>query len=105
MQKKFYNLSFFVFLKNMFQKVKYNLKDAQDLGITNDDKVVIYNKYGRIKVKVYISDSVPKGVLWSPRQFIGLNGEPQNSLTPTITQKIGGGPIFNSIVVKIFLDS
>jgi len=74
MQKKFYNLSFFVFLKNMFQKVKYNLKDAQDLGITNDDKVVIYNKYGR--VKVYISDSVPRGVLWSPRQFIGLNGEP-----------------------------
>ena len=42
-----------------------------------------------------------KGILWSPRQLTGLEGNPQNVLVPCIVQKIEGGPAFNSVIVKI----
>ncbi|MBU7042684.1 MAG: hypothetical protein HXS47_03755, partial [Theionarchaea archaeon] len=45
------------------------------------------------------------GVLWSPRQYRDLEGIPQNTIIPPITQKIGGGPIFNSTRVSLQLAS
>ncbi len=78
-----------------------NPEDAKVLNIRSGETVELYNELGRVRVRVIVSSSVPRRVLWSPRQMIGLNGEPQNSLVPCITQKIGGGPIFNSTTVKI----
>jgi len=47
-----------------------------------------------------ISEAVMKGILWSPRQLTGLEGNPQNVLVPCIVQKIEGGSAFNSVIVK-----
>ncbi|MHA2298537.1 MAG: molybdopterin-dependent oxidoreductase [Candidatus Hodarchaeales archaeon] len=81
--------------------VKINPVDAEDLEINVGDTVHLYNRDVTISVIAEISETVPKGVLWSPRQLTGLNGEPQNSLTSCKTQKIGKGPTFNSTIVKL----
>ncbi len=81
--------------------VVINPEDARSLGIVDGDEVELYNEYGRVRVRAHISNDVPRGVLWSPRQLAGLGGEAQNSLVPPTTQEIGGGPIFNSIIVRV----
>jgi len=47
---------------------------------------------------------VPEGILWSPHEFVGTDGNFQNSITQSSTQRIGGGSVFNSTVVKIRLE-
>ncbi|MFX1535989.1 MAG: molybdopterin-dependent oxidoreductase [Promethearchaeota archaeon] len=81
--------------------VHINPKDAETHQIKDNSVITLYNKLGSITMKAVLTNSVPKGVLWSPRQLVGINGEPQNSLVPSSTQKIGKGPIFNSIIVKL----
>jgi len=83
--------------------VQVNQKDASVRNIGQDDLVILYNDCGSVKMKVNVSQDVPKGVLWSPRQSIGLNDEPQNALTPSTTQEIGKGSIFNSTIVRLQL--
>jgi hypothetical protein len=36
-----------------------------------------------------------------PREVKDINGVIQNSLTPGTPQKLGGGPVFNSVKVQI----
>lgn len=81
--------------------VLINLCDAERLGVKNGDKVVVYNEQGEVLLEARISEDVPRGVLWSPRQLEGLNGETQNVLVPPVRQKIGGGAVFNSTLVNI----
>ena len=81
--------------------VEMNPIDAQREGIKNGDKIYLCNENDEVLVKVIIKDSVLPGVLWSPRQLVGLNNVPQNVLISSDTQKIGGGPIFNSTLVRI----
>jgi len=81
--------------------VVINSEDARLINVKEGDVVDLFNEYGRVRVKIVVDDFIQRGVLWSPRQLIGLNGEPQNSLIPSVTQKLGGGPIFNSSIVKI----
>ncbi len=83
--------------------VHVNQKDALARNIRKDDLVILYNDCGSTKMKVKVSQDVPKGVLWAPRQSIGLNDEPQNALTPSITQKIGNGSVYNSTIVRLRL--
>lgn len=78
-----------------------NIEDAQRYGIHDTDIVELYNGLGSIKLKAVISISVPKGVLWAPRQGKDVEGTPQNSIIPDTTQKIGGGPVFNTTIVEI----
>lgn len=78
-----------------------NREDARYYNIKDTDTVELYNELGSIKLKAVISVSVPQGVLWTPRQGKDIEGTPQNSIMPDTTQKIGGGPIFNSTLVKI----
>ena len=59
------------------------------------------NERGAIRVEAVVTDRVPRGVLWSPRLLKGLDGEPQNLLMPGDAQLIGGGPVFNSTIVKV----
>jgi len=82
-----------------------NIEDARKAHIQDNDVVELSNERGSIKVKAIISNSVPSGVLWSPRQYRDLEGIPQNTIIPPITQKIGGGPIFNSTRVSLQLAS
>ncbi len=85
--------------------VMINEGDAERIGIEKGGIVTLYNELGEVKVKAIVTDQVPKGVLWSPRQLRGLNGEPQNLLVTGETQRIGGGPIFNSTRVRIRVDT
>jgi len=81
--------------------VLINPEDAKEHGVQNGDVVELQNELGRIKLKSKISSSVPKGVLWSPKECRDLNGKPQNTIVPDRTQKLGGGPVFNTTTVKI----
>jgi anaerobic selenocysteine-containing dehydrogenase len=78
-----------------------NVKDALKIGINDSDIVEVYNELGSIHLKVVISVSVPPGVVWVPRQGKDTQGLPQNCIIPDTTQDIGGGPVFNSTLVKI----
>jgi len=81
--------------------VAMNSQDAERLGIEDGHVVILANERGRVQVKAAVSDTVPRGVVWSPRQSEGLAGEPQNCLTSSTPQEIGNGPRFNSTMVTI----
>ena len=81
--------------------VLINPDDAENYKVREDYIVELYNELGSIKLKAVISSSVPRGVLWAPRESGDINGKPQNTITPDTTQKLGGGPIFNATTVKI----
>lgn len=69
---------------------------AQDLGIREGDEVLIHTGLGEARAKATLSDAVPEGTVWSPRQWAG-----QNDLLSSQPQEIGHGPRFNSTRVKI----
>ncbi len=75
--------------------------DAENLGIRDGKIVSVFNDFGTVELKTKVTDRISGGTLWAPRPVTGLNGQPLNSLVPGIAQKIGGGPIFNSIKVRI----
>ena len=81
--------------------VAMNSEDAERLSIENGDIVALSNDRGEVKVKAIISNTVPEGIVWSPRQSEGLAGEPQNCLMSSNPQEIGSGPRFNSTTVTI----
>lgn len=83
------------------QHVWINPQDAEDLGLRDEETVKLYNDLGGIEVRAITTNRVSRGVLWSPRPLTGLKGEPQNALVPSLTQTIGGGPVFNSTKVKV----
>jgi anaerobic selenocysteine-containing dehydrogenase len=81
--------------------VVLNPRDAERWGIEEGDIVVVSNERGEVKKRATISDAVREGVVWSPRQSEGLDGQPQNCLMSSEPQELGGGPRFNSTTVTI----
>ncbi len=81
--------------------VRINPDDSELLGIKEGEIISLYNSHGNINVKAEISNTVPLGVLWSPKLLVGLDKISQNILTTGNPQLIGKGPKFNSTVVKI----
>lgn len=81
--------------------VEINPGDAEKLQIQKGQQVTLANERGQICVKAVLSDRVPPGVLWSPRQSEDLNGTPQNILMSSEPQQIGHGPRFNSTIVTL----
>jgi anaerobic selenocysteine-containing dehydrogenase len=75
--------------------------DALASGIQEGEAVVLLNDLGQTTVRATISDAVPQGALWCPRQFTGTDGNPHNILTSGRTQPIGNGSILNSTVVRM----
>ncbi len=75
--------------------------DAGIAGVKEGDDAAIVNQRGHVKVKISVSNTVPKGVLWAPRQFEDADGNPLNLLMSGTPQKIGGGPRFNSTKVRL----
>jgi anaerobic selenocysteine-containing dehydrogenase len=78
-----------------------NVEDAARLGIENGDIIVLQNNQGEINVKASVGDKVKPGVLWSPRPMIDGSGGMQNALVSSVSQSLGGGPLYNSIRVRI----
>jgi anaerobic selenocysteine-containing dehydrogenase len=81
--------------------VRMNPDDARRLGVEDDRVITLFNGLGETTVRVQTTDSVPAGILWSPKQFSGLDGSPQNNLTESCPQEVGGGSVYNSTVVRI----
>ena len=81
--------------------VLINPENAKTYAVSDNDLVELHNKLGSIKLKAVISSSVPKGVLWAPRECRDINGNPQNTIIPDATQKLGGGSTFNTTIVKV----
>jgi anaerobic selenocysteine-containing dehydrogenase len=81
--------------------VLINPEDAKTHSINNKDTVELVNDSGSIKLEAEISISVPKGVLWSPRECRDLNGRPQNTIVPDSTQLLGRGSTYNTTIVRV----
>ncbi len=75
--------------------------DAAHRSIGENDVVAVFNELATVTLHAKVTDRVLPGTLWAPRPLTGLNGVPLNALVPGISQGIGGGPIFNSVTVKI----
>jgi len=82
-------------------QVWINPVDAERHGVQEGAEVTLFNDLGRLKLTAVVTDRVPRGVLWAPRELIDGEGNAQNSLTPGEPQMIGGGPVYNSTRVKI----
>ena len=76
-------------------------RDAHTHDIQHGETVFLSNELGSVQVTARISDSVPEGVLWSPRLFEDAAGMPHNGLTSSQPQEIGKGPRFNSTTVRL----
>lgn len=83
------------------QVVWIHPQDAGRLSIGNHDRVEVFNGLATVTLHAKVTTRVPEGALWAPRPLTGLNGVPLNALVPGTTQRIGGGPIFNSVKVNI----
>jgi len=83
------------------QVIWINPNEAADRGIQDEDIVEIYNELGSVTLRAKLTEKISTSTLWAPRPLIGLNGNPLNILSPGTSQNIGGGPVFNSIKVKI----
>ena len=78
-----------------------NPHDADRLGIETNDPVSVFNALATVTLSARVTARIPPGTLWAPRPSVGLNGVALNALVAGVSQKIGGGPIFNSTVVTI----
>jgi anaerobic selenocysteine-containing dehydrogenase len=83
------------------QVVWVHPEDAAGRSIEDNDVVAVFNELALVTVHAKVTDRVLPGTLWAPRPLTGLNGVPFNALVPGVSQGIGGGPIFNSVKVKI----
>jgi anaerobic selenocysteine-containing dehydrogenase len=81
--------------------VVMNSQDAERQGIKEGHIVTIANERGQVQAKATISDTLPERIVWCPRQFEGLLGEPLNCLMSSAPQEIGSGPRFNSTIVTV----
>lgn len=75
--------------------------DARCRDIQPSQEVWLTTDTGRMRASVVISGQVPQGVVWAPRQSEDPEHNPQNGLTSSLPQELGGGPRFNSTRVLI----
>ena len=78
-----------------------NPSDAEKIGLRDGEKRVLYNEQGELDAIVKLTGKIPPSVIWCPRELIDEKGNPQNGLAQGTPQKIGGGPMFNTIKVRI----
>ena len=75
--------------------------DAEKNNVVDGMAVKLYNEQGELNVTAIVTDKVPSGVVWCPREIVDTEGNCQNNLASGKAQLIGGGPGFNSIRVRI----
>jgi len=75
--------------------------DAAVRGIADGDRIRLSTELGTVLAEAHLSEDVAPGIAWSPRQWVGLDGTPQNVLFSGQPQEMGKGPRFNSTLVAI----
>ena len=81
--------------------VHINPKDAAKINIAEGEEILLKNQHGSIRMQAVISETLPEGVVWSPKESADLDGVSQNTLTSSQPQPIGNGPRFNSTRVRL----
>jgi anaerobic selenocysteine-containing dehydrogenase len=82
-------------------EVWVNPLDAERHSVGDGDEGTLFNDLGRLKVTFRVTNRVQQGVMWSARELVDGEGNPQNGLASGTPQRIGGGPMFNSVRVRI----
>lgn len=78
-----------------------NPDDVEEMGLDPKAKTTLYNDLGQLIVDLKPTNQVPRGVIWCPRELIDSEGNHQNSLSHGTPQLIGGGPMFNTVKVRV----
>ena len=78
-----------------------NPDDIDELGLDPEAKATLYNNLSELIVDLKPTRQVSRGVIWCPRQLIDSEGNHQNSLSHGVPQLIGGGPMFNTVKVRV----
>ena len=78
-----------------------NPEDIEKMGLDPKAKATLYNELGQLIIDLKPTNQVPSGVIWCPRELIDSEGNHQNSLAHGTPQLIGGGPMFNTIKVRV----
>ncbi|GAB4114224.1 MAG: molybdopterin oxidoreductase family protein [Candidatus Caldatribacteriota bacterium] len=79
-----------------------NPQEAKSRGIKDGERIMIYNRRGIVKVKVFITDRVPPGIVhlpfgwWEGKQQVSVN-----KLTGEYLSDIGYGTAFHNCLVQI----
>ncbi len=81
--------------------VHLNPKDADRLGLLEGDHSLLTSHHGSIRLRTVVSEALPEGVVWSPKEAADLEGNPQNILMSSRPQTIGNGPRFNTTRVTL----
>ena len=71
------------------------------MGLDCNEKATLYNNLGKLVVDLEPTKQVSRGVIWCPRELIDFESNYQNSLSHGTPQLIGGGPMFNTVKVRI----
>jgi anaerobic selenocysteine-containing dehydrogenase len=78
-----------------------NPDDVEEMGIDPKAKAILYNDLGELIIDLKPTKQVQRGVIWCPRELIDSEGNHQNSLSHGTPQLIGGGPMFNTVKVRV----
>jgi anaerobic selenocysteine-containing dehydrogenase len=81
--------------------VHINPKDAAKSGIDDGENILLRNHLGSLRLRAVISEALPEGVVWSPKEAADLDGIAQNSLMSSQPQAMGNGPRFNTTRVSL----
>ena len=81
--------------------VHINPKDAEKSGIDHGEDILLRNHLGSLRLRAVISEALPEGVVWSPKEAADLDGISQNSLMSSRPQTMGNGPRFNTTRVSL----
>ncbi|MCW4048297.1 MAG: molybdopterin-dependent oxidoreductase [Candidatus Bathyarchaeota archaeon] len=82
-------------------EVWMNPVDADRHNLKDGDPITLVNDLGKINLTLTVTEKVQRGVLWSRRELLDEEGNAQNSLVPGTPQRLGGGPMFNSVKVRV----
>lgn len=85
--------------------VEMNPADAEARGLTDGDKVTVWNKRGRVTFRLVVTDAIRKGVLYSPKgawRHTSETGLTANTLIPSdLRTDIERGACYNETYVDV----
>ncbi len=85
--------------------VHLNNDDAAELDIREGDEVMLKNDRGEVILRAHLTEKQRRRVIWAPKLLSDISGSSINSLVSGTAQLLGGGPTFNSTIVRVIKQS